>query len=347
MRFDLLASKVTSDSDSVQNAWSNHHYPPPDPTALKATALALQEGQCDINSGDTYNKNLKLALALKTEGLKMADVDRALFNSFKQRFDLGLFDPKAAYAWPTADNVGTDASAALSLQASQESIVLLRNDQNLLPLKKGKRIAVLGPHANAQKVLVQPYPFSPFCPDKTLDCIKSPAAALAELNDGPAGEQWTRSAAGCDLFFNNKTGFAEALALAKEADYVILGLGIETCGMDPAHNLNPKAHGGKIGTCYQEALTTGYVFPDQYLELEAHDRTSIDLPAIQHEFAAAVLALNKPTVIFLLNAGSVAIDAEAAARKEAGAAPLAIIEAFCAWVTTCVPSFLHQPCIFA
>ena len=56
---------------------------------------------------------------------------------------------------------------------------------------------------------------------------------------------------------------------AKEADYVILGLGIETCGMDPAHNLNPKAHGGKIGTCYQESLTTGYVFPDQYLELEA------------------------------------------------------------------------------
>ena len=50
---------------------------------------------------------------------------------------------------------------------------------------------------------------------------------------------------------------------------MILGLGIETCGMDPAHNLNPKAHGGKIGTCYQESLTTGYVFPDQYLELEA------------------------------------------------------------------------------
>ena len=64
------------------------------------------------------------------------------------------------------------------------------------------------------------------------------------------------------------------------------------------------------------------------LSLQAHDRTSIDLPQIQHEFAAAVLALNKPTVIFLLNAGSVAIDAEAAARQEAGAAPLAIIEAF-------------------
>ena len=40
------------------------------------------------------------------------DVDRALFNSLKQRFDLGLFDPKAAYDWPGRDDVGTDESAA-------------------------------------------------------------------------------------------------------------------------------------------------------------------------------------------------------------------------------------------
>ena len=67
----------------------------------------------------------------------------------------------------------------------------------------------------------------------------------------------------------------------------------------------------------------GYV--SQYLELEAHDRTTIDLPQIQHDLAAAVLALNKPTVIFLLNGGAVAIDAEVAHK---GDAPLAIIEAF-------------------
>jgi hypothetical protein len=61
--------------------------------------------------------------------------------------------------------------------------------------------------------------------------------------------------------------------------------------------------------------------------LEAHDRTNIDLPQVQHDFAKAVLALNKPTVIFLMNAGAVAIDAEAATGARGGA-PLAIIEAF-------------------
>ena len=108
-------------------------------------------------------------------------MDRAVANSLRQRFDLGLFDPKEAYDLPGVDDVGTDASHAMSLRASQEAIVLLRNDDALLPLKSGGRIAVLGPHAGAQKVLMQPYPFSPFCPDHTNDCLVSPYAAIASL----------------------------------------------------------------------------------------------------------------------------------------------------------------------
>ena len=260
---------VTSDSDSVANAYQRssaggggHSYPQPNPTAQKATALALTDGQCDINSGDTYNTNILAAIANSTDdghALAMADVDRALFNSLKQRFDLGLFDPKESYDWPTVDDIGSDANQALSLKASQEAIVLLRNDEHLLPLPAGKRVAVIGPHANAQEVLVQPYPFSPFCPDKTLDCIVSPVQGISAINQGPKGEQWTRTAYGCDLFNTSKAGFEEALALANEADYVVLALGIETCGMTPAHNVNPK----KPGHCYQESPTTGYVFPDQ------------------------------------------------------------------------------------
>ena len=43
---------------------------------------------------------------------------------------------------------------------------------------------MIGPHAGAKKVLVQPYPFSPFCPDKTEDCMVSPYEAIAALNVG-------------------------------------------------------------------------------------------------------------------------------------------------------------------
>ena len=94
----------------------------------------------------------------------MSHVDRALFNTFRQRFDLGLFDPPTAFDWPTTDAVGTDSSWNMSLRASLESLVLLRNDNGILPITAGANtIAVVGPHALAKKVLVQPYPFVPAC----------------------------------------------------------------------------------------------------------------------------------------------------------------------------------------
>jgi hypothetical protein len=287
--------------------------------------LALTHGQCDINSGSTYQDNLLKAVAAETEGLKMADVDRALRNSFKQRFDLGLFDPEAAYKWPGRDNIGTDANHALSLRASRESMVLLRNDaSSVLPLPKASKVAVVGPHAAAKELLVQPYPsmVSHFpapmiwCPDNTTDCIQSPFEAIAKINHQSAGSGgWTKTEPGCDVFEESQDGFEAALALAKEADYVVLGLGISTCGPD-----SPVA----TSICYKHKSTADYDEQDRYMEMEAHDRTEIVLPPVQQAFAKAVLALGKPTVIFLLNAGAVDIDNIAA---HAGPAPLAIIEA--------------------
>lgn len=131
---------------------------------------------------------------------------------------------------------------------------------------------------------------------------------------------WTRVAQGCDLFNTSREGFEEALHIAQQADYIILGLGIETCGLTPSHNANPK----KKGKCFQEKMTDEYVFPDEYLELEAHDRKNIDLPFIQHALAKEILDLRLPTIIYLINGGAVSIDAEA----QYNGTNLAIIEAF-------------------
>lgn len=115
----------------------------------------------------------------------------------------------------------------------------------------------------------------------------------------------------------------------------VLGLGIEPCGLNPAHNINP--HAKSPGHCYQGSLTTGYIPPaDQHMEMEGHDRTSIDLPLPQKELVKALLSLNKPTVIFMMNAGAVAIDVDSIMSDEprneessrGASAPLAIIEAF-------------------
>lgn len=77
---------VTSDSDSIADAYASHHYVS---SAAAASCGGVKDGQCDIDSGNTYYGNL-------LEGVKrglctMEDVDRAVFNTLKIRFDLGLF----------------------------------------------------------------------------------------------------------------------------------------------------------------------------------------------------------------------------------------------------------------
>ncbi len=77
---------VTSDSDSIADAYSSHHYVS---SAAAASCGGVRDGQCDIDSGNTYYDNL---LEGVQRGLcTMGDVDRAVFNTLKIRFDLGLF----------------------------------------------------------------------------------------------------------------------------------------------------------------------------------------------------------------------------------------------------------------
>jgi hypothetical protein len=65
------------------------------------------------------------------------------------------------------------------------------------------------------------------------------------------------------------------------------------------------------------------VYTTRYLESETHDRRSIDLPTVQHELASAIIALGKPTVLVLINGGSVALS-----ETELNAPNVAVVEAF-------------------
>ena len=126
-----------------------------------------------------------------------------------------------AYEWPGRDDVGTDESAALSLKASRSSIVLLRNDKDLLPLPKGKRIAVIGPHADATQAMLSNYHG-----DNELVNDHSPLAA--------AQKRWpsatiTHAVGVNDTTSDDKSGFPAAVAAAKAADVAVVFVGLTPC----------------------------------------------------------------------------------------------------------------------
>jgi beta-glucosidase len=138
---------VVSDCDAVADIYTTHHYVE---TAPEAAALAIKAGS-DLNCGTTYSQQLAKAVQ---QNLVSEDAMReALVRVLTGRVLLGEFDAPDAVPWSglTADMLEGKGHRDLAREAARQSIVLLKNDGNLLPLDKNnlKKIAVIGPMASA------------------------------------------------------------------------------------------------------------------------------------------------------------------------------------------------------
>lgn len=238
--------------------------------------------------------------------------------------ELGLFDPidSQPLARLTPEHtIATPETKALNLKAAQQSLVLLHNAE-VLPLRRGQTIAVIGPHAQAQRSLIQVDTVAVCETNGDFSCLKSPYVAIKELNTGGT----TVTARGCDSVNGSTAGFAEALRIARTADVIVFAGGIRSCGGNLPGEIDGKPATPDPDWSRCHSYHTSYVNGDQHLEAEAHDRRSIDLPAAQHQLLALLFKLKKPLVLVLLNGGAVAIEEEMAAAK--AGAPLAVVESF-------------------
>jgi beta-glucosidase len=179
---------VVSDCGAIYDIYGNHKFVS---TPEEAAALAVLAG-CDLECGDTY-KYLKSAIQKGL--LKESDIDIAVKRLFIARFKLGLFDPPEMVPYaqiPISENDKPE-HRELALKAAHESIVLLKNDENFLPLKNDiKTIAVIGPNSNVAEVMYGNYNGISSKPITPLNGIKNRAPAgikiLFEPGSNPADE---------------------------------------------------------------------------------------------------------------------------------------------------------------
>ena len=184
---------ICTDAGAMRNLVTAHKYYPDFETAA-AESVKAGIGQFLDDYRDAVRGALNKGL------LKEADIDRALRGNFRVMIRLGLLDPPARVPYASIGREGndpwlTDKHQAVALRAAQESIVLLKNSANLLPLDREslKSIAVIGPRAN--EVLLDWYSGTPPYSVSPLEGIKSAAGAGVKVSyalDGDAAVKIAR-----------------------------------------------------------------------------------------------------------------------------------------------------------
>ena len=169
---------VVSDCGAIEDISARHKVVE---TLPQAAALAVKSG-CDLCCGEEYQG---LLAVVKDGDISEAEIDAAVRRLFVARFKLGMFDPPemVPYAQVPYSVLDSEAHQRLALEAARKSVVLLKNERNLLPLKKDlKSIAVIGPNADDVEVLLGNYngfPSNPVTPLQGIRQKVSPATKVA------------------------------------------------------------------------------------------------------------------------------------------------------------------------
>jgi beta-glucosidase len=238
------------------------------PTQKEAGALALRAG-VDLNI--TYEPAYMGPMIQSVEEgrIPMSLVDRAVRRVLELKFRLGLFEHPYADLDHAKQVMHSAEHQKLALNAAREGIVLLRNEGNLLPLKKNqKKIAVIGPNADNAENLVGDY--SPMVIPQHVASILE--GIKAKISPGTH----IVYAKGSNVNDQDKSGFQAALQAVKGADVAIVALGEQTW-REGAQDKAPPTDG------------------------EGYDVASLDLTGVQEDLIKAIQATGTPTVLVLVN----------------------------------------------
>ena len=236
-------------------------------TQKEAGALGLKAG-VDLNI--TYEPAyMKPLIENVEEGrVSMALIDRAVRRVLTQKFKLGLFEHPYVDPDRAVKVMHTKENQDLSLRTAREGIVLLKNENNALPLKKDlKSIAVIGPNADAMYSQLGDY---------TTQAVLQHVVTVLEGVKGKMPQAKVEYVKGCDVIGGDKSGFAAATKAAKNAQVAILVVGERM---------------GQLGHEEGERRTDG----------EGSDVANLDLTGHQEDLIKAVYETGTPTVVVLIN----------------------------------------------
>lgn len=286
---------VTSDYVAVDMLHTYHRVAA---DRVEAAVKALEAG-IDQELPETVCYGDALASAVEYGKIDPAVIDESVRRVLIKKFELGLFEQPFAPVDAVEGIYADPAPLKLAREIAEQSLVLLKNEGGLLPLKTSPgTLAVIGPNAADGRRYLGDYSYAAMIEillaggphlRPLLEQTGSPAQYDQELAQIPTLVDAIRErvgagtrvlyAKGCDNSGEDRSGFAEALSAAKQADVIVLALG-DFSGLKPG-------------------CTSG----------EFNDRSTLNLPGVQEDLVREILAAapGKPVALVLINGRPLAL----------------------------------------
>lgn len=269
---------VVSDCWAVKDFHENHKVTK---TPLESAALAMNNG-CDVNCGCMFPY---LRDAVKGGYVEEERLDEAVTNLMECRMKLGLFEEEGSVAFDAIgyEQVDTPENKSLNLEIARKSLVLLKNEDNLLPLDltKIKSIGVIGPNADSRKALVGNYEGT----------ASRYVTVLEGIEDYVGDRARVYYSEGCDLYRDRTSGLAQAndrlsevKAVCSVSDVVVVVLGLDA---------SIEGEEGDAGN-----------------EFASGDKLDLKFPGLQPEILHAAYESGKPVILVSMTGSAMALNWE-------------------------------------
>ncbi|MDE6963541.1 MAG: glycoside hydrolase family 3 C-terminal domain-containing protein [Lachnospiraceae bacterium] len=269
---------VVSDCWAVKDFHENHKITK---TPLESAAMAMNNG-CDVNCGCMFPNLLD---AVRGGYVDEERLDEAVTNLMECRMKLGMFEERGAVPFDAIgyEQVDTDENKAVNLEIARKSLVLLKNEGNLLPLDldKIKTIGVIGPNADSRKALVGNYEGT----------ASRYVTVLEGIEDYVSGRARVLYSEGCHLFEDRTSGLAmandrisEVKAVCSVSDVVVAVLGLDS---------TIEGEEGDAGN-----------------EFASGDKLDLKFPGLQSEVLRAVFESGKPVILVSMTGSAMALNWE-------------------------------------
>lgn len=269
----LFKGFSVSDLGSIEGIMGSHRVAR---SYQEAAVLAMQAG-LDVDLGS--NAYIHLTEAVKQGELNEEIINQAVARVLSLKFEMGLFDNPYVDPAKARNGVKTKEHIAVARQLAQESVTLLENRDNVLPLKKNIKVAVIGPNADNQYNMLGDY---------TAPQDESSIITVRKGIENKIGSQNITYVKGCAIRDTNNLEIDQAVAAAHKSDVIVAVVGGSSARDFKTKYIETGA-----------AVATNENISDMESG-EGFDRSTLDLLGKQSDLLQALKATGKPLIVIYI-----------------------------------------------